>query len=187
MHNISDKDKKIWNFYTSNLDSIKKVDKNKKLNTKSISTISKDLKPNIYFSLDSRTKRKLNSDKLVIDAMIDLHGKTEVQAYEIIKNWKTVKNEVLINCHDERPTTDVVYALANLLQDPLQVKKTEFEWFKFMHNKQSVNKVTTSYGNDNYLYPLKVKDKFYFGGYQQNRIVHYHDKKTMEQVDARIF
>tara|TARA_B100000575_G_C22792305_1_gene468447 strand:+ start:200 stop:673 length:474 start_codon:yes stop_codon:yes gene_type:complete len=96
MHKISDKDKKIWNFYTSNLDSIKKVDKNKKLNTKSISTISKDLKPNIYFSLDSRTKRKLNSDKLVIDAMIDLHGKTEVQAYEIIKNFikKSYLNEL---------------------------------------------------------------------------------------------
>ena len=93
MHKISDKDKKIWNFYTSNLDSIKKVDKNKKLNAKSISTISKDLKPNIYFSLDSRTKRKLNSDKLVIDAMIDLHGKTEVQAYEIIKNF--IKNSYL--------------------------------------------------------------------------------------------
>ena len=96
MHKISDKDKKIWNFYTSNLDSIKKVDKNKKLNAKSISTISKDLKPNIYFSLDSRTKRKLNSDKLVIDAMIDLHGKTEVQAYEIIKNFikKSYLNEL---------------------------------------------------------------------------------------------
>ena len=30
MHKISDKDKKIWNFYVSNLKSIKKADKKKK-------------------------------------------------------------------------------------------------------------------------------------------------------------
>ncbi len=139
--------------------------------------------------------RKLFTRNQLPDVYSGLHyfrrSETALNFYkickDIIKNWNTVKNEVLINCHDERPTTDVVYALANLLQDPLQIKKTEFEWFKFMHNKQSVNKVTTSYGNNNYLYPLKVKDKFYLGGYQQNRIVHYHDKKTMEQVDARIF
>ena len=64
MHKISDKDKKLWNFYISNFNSIKKVNNSKKLNTKNISTTSKVLKPNIYFALDNKTKRKLNSKKL---------------------------------------------------------------------------------------------------------------------------
>ena len=87
MHKISDKDKIIWNFYTSNLNSIKKIDKNKVFNTKDISNFSKVLKPNIYLTLDSKTKRQLNNKKLIVDAIIDLHGKTEVQAHELIKNF----------------------------------------------------------------------------------------------------
>ena len=93
MHKISDKDKKLWKFYISNLNSIKKVDKNNKFNTKNISKFPKTLKPSTYFELDSKTKRKLNSDKLIIDAMVDLHGKTEVQAYNKIKNF--IKNSYL--------------------------------------------------------------------------------------------
>ena len=87
MHKISDKDKIIWNFYTSNLNSIKKIDKNKEFNTKDLPNLSKDLKPNIYLTLDSKTKRQLNNKKLIVDAIIDLHGKTEVQAHELIKNF----------------------------------------------------------------------------------------------------
>ena len=93
MHKISDNDKKIWKFYTSNLKLIKSADKNNKLITKNISTYSKDLKTNTYFSIDNNTKRRLNGSKLCIDAIIDLHGKTEVQAFEIIKNF--IKNSYL--------------------------------------------------------------------------------------------
>lgn len=93
MHKISDKDKKLWNFYTSNLNSTRKVIKNNKFNTKNFSAIPKILKSNIYFALDDNTKRKLNSNKLNIDAIVDLHGKTEIQAYEIIKNF--IKNSFL--------------------------------------------------------------------------------------------
>ncbi len=93
MHKISDKDKKIWKFYTSNLKLIKSADKYNKLTTKNISTFSKDLKTNTYFSIDNNTKRKLNGNKLCIDAIIDLHGKTEAQAFEIIKSF--IKNSYL--------------------------------------------------------------------------------------------
>ena len=87
MHNISDKDKKIWNFYTSNLRSIKKVDKNKKNNSNTILEINKVLKPNVTFTLDSKIKKQIKSNRLNFDAIIDLHGKTEVQAHESIKNF----------------------------------------------------------------------------------------------------
>ena len=90
MHKLSDKDKKIWNFYISNLKSIKKVDKNKKINSNTITVIDKVLKSNIAFTLDSKIKKQLKSNRLMIDAVIDLHGKTEIQAYEAIKYF--IKN-----------------------------------------------------------------------------------------------
>ena len=87
MHKLSDKDKKIWKFYISNLKSIKKVDKNKTINSSTIPAINKVLKPNITFTLDSKIKKQIKSNKLNFDAIIDLHGKTEVQAYVSIKNF----------------------------------------------------------------------------------------------------
>ena len=105
----------------------------------------------------------------------------------IIKEWKTVKETILVNCHDDQPTTDVVYALANKIQEPLQQDKIDYEWFKFMHNKQHVNKINTKFKNDNYLYPLKVNKKLYIGGYVQSRICHYHNKNILKDIDARIF
>ena len=87
MHRISDNDKKIWNFYTSNLKSIKKIDKKKELNTSRISLVSRVLKSNVSFTLDNKTKKQMKSNKLACDAIIDLHGKTEIQAYELIKNF----------------------------------------------------------------------------------------------------
>ena len=87
MHKISDKDKKIWNFYTSNLKSIKKVDKKKAIDSTAISVVNRILKPNISFTLDSKIKKQIKNNKLTFDAIVDLHGETEVQAYEIIKNF----------------------------------------------------------------------------------------------------
>ena len=105
----------------------------------------------------------------------------------IIKDWKTVKEQVLVNCHDQQPTTDVVYALANKIQDPLQQSRVDYEWFKFVHNKQHINGISTKFKNDNYLYPMKVADKFYMGGYRQHRIVHYHNKKLIGEIYGRTF
>lgn len=105
----------------------------------------------------------------------------------IIKDWKTIKKSVLVNCHDEQPTTDVVYTLANKIQDPLQKDKIDYEWFKFMHNKSQINDVSPQLQNDNYLNPMKVGNKLYIGGYRQTRIVHYHNKKLIGDLNGRNF
>ena len=93
MRKISEKEKKIWNYYTSNLNFIKKANKKKEFLPTRLPLISKVLKSNISFALDPKTKKDINSKKFVIDAMIDLHGKTEVQAYEVIKSF--IKNSYL--------------------------------------------------------------------------------------------
>ena len=102
MRKISDKDKKIWNFYTSNLKSIQKGKKNKELNSSTISVVTKVLKSNISFALDNKTRKQIKSNKLTFDAIVDLHGKTEIQAYEIVKNlikdsyFNNFKNIIII-------------------------------------------------------------------------------------------
>ena len=87
MPNISDNDKKIWKFYTSNLNAIKKGHKNKDYNIRNIPITSRSLKPNLYFNLDNKIKKQLKKEKISVNAVIDLHGKTEMQAYETIKNF----------------------------------------------------------------------------------------------------
>ena len=102
MHKISDKDKKIWNFYISNFKSIKKTYKNNENDLSITSVVNKVLKPNFNFILDSKTKKQMKSNKLTFDAIVDLHGKTEVQAYETIRNFikdgyfKNLKNIIII-------------------------------------------------------------------------------------------
>ena len=81
-------------FYVSNLNTIK-IDKKKEIDSDNISKIPKYLSRNTNLSLDSKTKRQINGKKLIYDAIIDLHGKTEVQAYEITKNF--IKNSYLNN------------------------------------------------------------------------------------------
>ena len=95
MRKLSDKDKQIWNFYISNLNSIKKKYKKLEFKSRDIPVISKVLTPNISLALDSKTKREMNGNKLTFDAVIDLHGKTEIQAYETIKNF--IENSYLKN------------------------------------------------------------------------------------------
>lgn len=95
MHKVSDKDKKIWNFYISNLNTMKRGEKKKEPNFTNIPAKYKVLKPNTNFLLDGKTKRQINNKKVIFDAIIDLHGKTEVQAYKIIKNF--IKKNYLSN------------------------------------------------------------------------------------------
>ena len=87
MHKISDKDKKTWNFYVSNLKSIKKAEKKTENSYSDSQVIPRVLKSNIYFALEAKVKKQLKSKNFFFDAIIDLHGKTEVQAHESIKNF----------------------------------------------------------------------------------------------------
>ena len=93
MHKISDKDKKIWNFYISNLKSLKKAEKKTEYSSSNTQVIPKVLKSKTYFALEAKVKKQLKSKNFFFDAIIDLHGKTEVQAFQIVKNF--IKNSYL--------------------------------------------------------------------------------------------
>ena len=110
--------------------------------------------------------------------------------YETITTETTIidqMNKFLINCHDEQSSTDVVYALALKIQDPLNELRIKYDWFNFMHNKNAINGLTQAFINDQYLYPMQIDEKVYVGGYKQSRIFHYYNKSLPEELNARIF
>ena len=115
MHKISDKDKKIWNFYESNLKSIKKTEQKSEYSPNS-KVIPRVLKSNIYFVLEAKEKKRLKSKNFFFDDIIDLHGKTEVQAFEIVKNF--IKNSFL----EERKNIIIVTGKGINSQGKLKLK-----------------------------------------------------------------
>ena len=104
----------------------------------------------------------------------------------ITMNWKYVAEEILVNCHDKQPTTDVVYSLALKILDPWETTRIEYDWFKFFHNKRSVNSLPSSYDNDTFINPVRCADKYLFGGHSLP-ITHYRNKKLLGEIDARLF
>jgi len=106
---------------------------------------------------------------------------------QISQNWEYVSKEILINCHDEYPSTDVVYALASRIMDPLNLNLIDYPWFKFLHGKPAINKLSGDKEYENYLYPIKLEDRIYLGGKRLHRIWHYYDKRTTEVLDGRVF
>ena len=156
MHKISDKDKKTWNFYVSNLKSIKKTEKKTKYSSSNPQSFPRVLKSNIYFALEAKVKKRLKSKNFFFDAIIDLHGKTEVQAYEIVKNF--VKNSYL----DEHKNIIIVTGKGInsqgklKLKTPLWLKSEELSKFVVGFETMPNNK-----GGDGALFvKLKNKNKY---------------------------
>jgi len=97
-------------------------------------------------------------------------------AKHITENWSEVKREMLINCHDEYPSTDVVFGLAYRMIDPTNKYLIDYEWFKFLHHKPSINRLDHVKDQNNYLYPNKSQYAHYLGDKRVSRLWHYYYK-----------
>ena len=95
--------------------------------------------------------------------------------------------ELLKQCFDDEPTTDVVYALAYRILDPMGEQMINYPWFKFVHNKPSIHQTKYNYNILNYYYPVQSEDGLYFGGRKVIAPLHYYYKNFLEVLDARIF
>jgi len=100
----------------------------------------------------------------------------------ISKNWQEVKSTMLVDCHDEYPSTDVVYALAYRITDPTNKKLIDYEWFKFIHNKVDIQGHSTKY-----LLPFAIDEKIVYGSQRLHRPWHYFEKHIPEEMNARVF
>ena len=103
-------------------------------------------------------------------------------AKHIVKNWPQVKTNMLIDCHDKYPSTDVVFALAYRIMDPTAKDLIDYEWFKFIHHKPGVNDTMGVKDQNNYLYPNRSGDAVYIGETRVNRVWHYHDKELHARI-----
>ena len=97
-------------------------------------------------------------------------------AKAIVENWKEVQTKILIACHDEYPSTDVVYALAYKILDPTNSRLIDFDWFKFIHHKPSVNGLSHIKDQDNYLYTNMNNESYFLGDRKVSRVWHYNKK-----------
>jgi hypothetical protein len=103
-------------------------------------------------------------------------------AEHIVKNWKQVRSNMLIACHDEYPSTDVVFALAYRIIDPTAKGLIDYAWFKFIHHKPGVNNTTMVKEQNDYLYPNRSRDAVYIGETRVSRVWHYHDKELHARI-----
>jgi hypothetical protein len=104
-------------------------------------------------------------------------------ARHIMNYWQQVRTDMLIDCHDQYPSTDVVFALACRIMDPTSSGLIDYDWFKFIHNKPAVHDLTRMKDHNQYLYPNRTGDAVYMGETRVSRVLHYHDK----ELHARIF
>ena len=61
-------------------------------------------------------------------------------AREIFENWEYVRDNLLKNCRDDEPTTDVVYALSAQILGEELCTLPEMDYINFAHMKPMVNK-----------------------------------------------
>jgi len=63
-------------------------------------------------------------------------------AEQIYSNWAHIRDHLLINCRDNEPTTDVVYALAAKLLGVENCTLPEADFINFVHMKADINKLS---------------------------------------------
>jgi len=106
------------------------------------------------------------------------------KATELFVNWDQIKN-VLLNCRDDQPTTDVVYALTANLIGPELCTIPSADFINFVHMKPAVN---------NFAEDLKFTDVFVtefdsgmirINNVNQYHPIHYYEKTfpTKEMID----
>lgn len=147
-----------------------------------LTTTIRDLEGNIS---DCRKYRKLIDDNLLPDVyngfMYFRFGQISMNffttARKIFKNWATIRDEVLFNCHEEIPTTDTVFALAADVIGTELCTMPGRDYPSFVHMKGSVNRLNA---NDDWtkFYYAQIDDqaRVLIGFNRQNYPVHYYQK-----------
>lgn len=110
-----------------------------------LSTGCRDYKQNIS---KSRQYRELFDDNELPDVYSGLMYFRYTQesatfftlAKQIFVNWDYIRDNVLYKCYDEKPTTDVVYALVSKILGVEQCTIPSLDWINFVHMKPAVNK-----------------------------------------------
>ena len=99
------------------------------------------------------------------------------QAEQIFKNWDHIRDKVLLNCRDDNPTTDVVYALAARIVGVEQCTLPDADFINFVHMKPAINNFSQQMPwNELVISELDVP-MLRINNINQYHPVHYHDKE----------
>jgi hypothetical protein len=61
------------------------------------------------------------------------------KARQIFANWEYFRDDILVNCRDENPTTDVVYAITAKIQGTDNFTLPRCDFINFTHMKNAIN------------------------------------------------
>jgi len=135
-----------------------------------------------------RAYRNLFDDNLLPDVyngvMYFRYGKESmnffVYAKYVFENWEVVKNNLLRNCHDDEPTTDVAYAIAAVMLGEDRCTNPTLSYPTFTHMKGAINGWGTNTDWTKTVYSQIDDDLHLTVGFtRQQYPFHYHSKKFL--------
>ena len=101
---------------------------------------------------------------------------------KIGRNWEYVRENLLKNCNDRYPTTDVVYAMAAKLFDPLRRDMVVYDFFRMIHYKNRINNTDDLTDIVSKHLPFKDSQKLIVGQHAITKPMHYHHKDFVERI-----
>lgn len=97
-------------------------------------------------------------------------------AQAVYTNWTVYRDEILTNCREDKPSTDVVFAVAALLFGAERCTIPELDYPSFVHMKGAINKLNTSADWRNAYLAQLDGTQLSIGFTRQQWPVHYYQK-----------
>ena len=98
----------------------------------------------------------------------------------LTENWDYVRDSCIVKCYDKHPTTDIIYALALKIMDPLELKKIDYDFFKIIHFKPGIHCCTENLTHK--FVSVQENNQITVGGNTLMRLFHYHYKDYIENI-----
>ena len=112
-------------------------------------------------------------------------------AEQIFKNWAYIRDNVLLNCRDDNPTTDVVYALAAKLIGVEDCTLPNLDFINFVHMKPAINSWTSTPWPELVMCETELP-MIRIANTNQYHPIHYHEKswvtpELVEEYEHELF
>jgi hypothetical protein len=98
------------------------------------------------------------------------------KAKNIFENWDSIKDQVLLNCRDNKPTTDVVYAITAAIIGVDRCTLPGCDFINFTHMKNAINNWPESVSWTELALTELELPMIRINNVNQYHPVHYHDK-----------
>ena len=151
-----------------------------RMNSVVLSTGCRDYKGNLS---QARDYRRLFDDNDLPDVyngmMYFRYDETSAMFFEIARtlyqNWDDIRDQVLVNCREDAPSTDVVYAMTANILGREQCTMPSLDFFNFVHMKPAINLMPESPWHGALMWEVDAP-MVRINNVNQYHPVHYHEK-----------